>query len=92
MVVVTDLAAPDAAEKFLGPIGAGAVEAVSLLVVDPLHFKAAIWVVNLEHALPMNSLSTQRRRAIRQTHLLSCGVSRFSAGEQRMEMRHSQRT
>ena len=41
MVVVPDLRAAHAAEKFLRPIRASAVEAIGFLVVDPLHFKAA---------------------------------------------------
>ncbi len=40
MVMVADLGAPETAKIFLGPIRAGAVEAVGFLMVDPLHFKA----------------------------------------------------
>jgi hypothetical protein len=42
MVVVADLGTAHATEKFLCPIGAGTVEAVSLFVIDPLHFKAGM--------------------------------------------------
>ena len=43
--MVADLGAADAAEKFLRPIRAGAVERIGFLVVDALHFEAAIQAV-----------------------------------------------
>jgi hypothetical protein len=42
VVAVADFRASHAAEKFLCPIRASAVEAVRLVMVDPLHFKAAV--------------------------------------------------
>jgi hypothetical protein len=45
MVVVADLGTAHAREKFFGPIGASAVQAVSLLVIDALHFEAGMEVV-----------------------------------------------
>jgi len=42
VVMMSDLGTAHAAEKFLCPIRASAVEAVGFLVVDALHFKAAI--------------------------------------------------
>jgi hypothetical protein len=42
MVVVADLGTAHAAKEFLRPIGASAVEAVRLLMVDALHFEAAM--------------------------------------------------
>jgi hypothetical protein len=40
MVAMPDFAAPQAAEIFLSPIGASAVEAVGFLMIDALHFIA----------------------------------------------------
>jgi hypothetical protein len=37
--MVADFGTANAAKKFLGPIRASAVEAVSLFVVDPAHFE-----------------------------------------------------
>jgi hypothetical protein len=45
MVVVADFSPAHTAEKFLCPIRASAVEAVCLLVIDPLHFETAVEVV-----------------------------------------------
>ncbi len=45
MVVVTNLGTTHAAEKFFCPIGASAVQAVRLLVIDPLHLIAAVKIV-----------------------------------------------
>ena len=42
MVVVADFAPTHAAEKFLCPVRASAIEAVGLLMVDPLHFVMAV--------------------------------------------------
>ena len=42
MMMMPDFSAPHAAEKFLGPIRASAVEAVSIFVIDPLDFKARV--------------------------------------------------
>jgi hypothetical protein len=42
MVVVADLGTAHAREKFLCPIGASAVEAVRLLMVDPFHFEMGV--------------------------------------------------
>ena len=42
VMVMADFSAAHTAEKFLRPIRAGAVETVSLLMVDALHFKAAV--------------------------------------------------
>jgi hypothetical protein len=41
MLMVADLSAANAAEKFLRPIRAGAVEAVRLFVIDPADFELA---------------------------------------------------
>jgi hypothetical protein len=40
VIVNADLGSTQAAEIFLSLIGASAVEAISLLMVDPLHFEA----------------------------------------------------
>jgi len=45
MVVMSDLGAPHTAEEFFGPIRASAVQAVRLLMVDPLHLVAAVKIV-----------------------------------------------
>jgi hypothetical protein len=45
MVMMPDLGAAHAAEKFLCPIRASAVEAVGFLMIDALHFKAAVQLV-----------------------------------------------
>ena len=45
MVVVSNLGATHAAEKFLRPIRASAVEAVRYLVIDALHFEASMKIV-----------------------------------------------
>jgi hypothetical protein len=45
MVMVANLTTAHAAEKFLRPIGAATVEAVSLLMIDPLHFELAVQIV-----------------------------------------------
>ena len=45
MVMVADLGAAHTAEKFLGPIRAGAVEAIGFFVIDPLHLKTLVQVV-----------------------------------------------
>jgi hypothetical protein len=42
MMMVPNLRATHAAEKLFGPIGASAVQAVRLLMVNPLHLKAAV--------------------------------------------------
>ena len=43
--MVPNLGTAHAAEKFLCPIGASAVERIGVLMVDPLHFEAAEKVV-----------------------------------------------
>jgi hypothetical protein len=45
MVMVPNLGTAHAAEKFLCPIGASAVERIGVLMVDPLHFEAAVKIV-----------------------------------------------
>jgi hypothetical protein len=40
MVVNADLSASQAAEVLFGPIGAGSVERIGFLIVDPFDFKA----------------------------------------------------
>ena len=45
MVMVANFGAAHAAEKFLCPIRAGAVEAVRLFVIDPLHFELAVQAI-----------------------------------------------
>src|SRR5947208_3181134 len=45
MVMVADLGTAHTAEKFLCPIRASAVEAVSLFVIDTLHFEAAMKLI-----------------------------------------------
>ena len=42
MMVVSDLGTAHPGEKLLYPISAGAVERIGFLVVDPLHFEAAV--------------------------------------------------
>ena len=42
MVMVADLGAAHTAEKLFGPVGASAVEAVRLLVIDPLNLVTAL--------------------------------------------------
>lgn len=59
VVVVANLRATEAAEKTLRYIGASAVEAVSLLVVDAVHFVAGVKVI------PAASLIGMKRRALR---------------------------
>jgi hypothetical protein len=46
MVVNTYLGTRQAAEIFLSLIGAGAVEAVGLLMVDPLHFVTVVQAIS----------------------------------------------
>jgi len=43
--MVSDFRAAHTAEKFLCPIRASAVKAVSLFMIDALHFKAAMQLV-----------------------------------------------
>jgi hypothetical protein len=45
MMVMADLAPPHPAEKFLRPIRAGTVQAVRILMIDALHFEAAVKIV-----------------------------------------------
>lgn len=45
MMVMAGLSAAKAPEIFLRPIRASVVEAVSLLMIDPLHFKRAVQIV-----------------------------------------------
>jgi hypothetical protein len=45
VVMVADLGAAHAGEKFLCPIRTGAVRAVGFLVIDALHFEAAVKIV-----------------------------------------------
>jgi hypothetical protein len=40
--MVSDFGATHAAEKLLGPIRVGTVEAICFLVIDALHFKATV--------------------------------------------------
>jgi hypothetical protein len=45
VVMMPDLGAAHAAEQVLGPIGASAVQAVRLLMINALHFEAAVEIV-----------------------------------------------
>ena len=45
MMVVTNLAAPHAGEKFLCPVGASAVKRIRFFVIDALHFEPAVKLV-----------------------------------------------
>jgi hypothetical protein len=67
VVVMLNLATAYPAEKFFRPIRASAVLAVCLLMLDPLHFKAAMQripnALTRQHELAFRLQSTTERRA-----------------------------
>jgi hypothetical protein len=65
MVVVADLGAAHTAEKFLCPIRASAIETIRFLVIDTLHFEAAMKLIQLTDSSALTTVPLAMRARAR---------------------------